>query len=467
MTQNPPLLRPDLAPKPRFAEPKRPRPGGTSQPTIGMVSLGCPKALVDSERILTRLRAEGYAISPDYQGADAVIVNTCGFLDSAKAESLEAIGEALAANGRVIVTGCLGANPEYITGAHPRVLAVTGPHQYEAVLDAVHAAVPASPDPFIDLLPASAVTLTPRHYSYLKIAEGCNHACKFCIIPDMRGKLQSRPAHAVMREAEKLVQAGVRELLVISQDTSAYGLDLRHATQKNHRAHIIDLARDLGSLGAWVRLHYVYPYPHVRELIPLMADGLILPYLDIPFQHADPGVLRRMARPAAAAKTLDEIANWRQVCPDITLRSTFIVGYPGETEAEFQVLLDWMEEAQLDRVGCFQYENVAGARSNALPDHVAGELKQERWDRFMEKAQAISGAKLAAKVGTVQQVIVDEVDGEGATCRTMADAPEIDGNLFIDAGYEGLAAGDIVEVTVEEAGEYDLWGRMPGRLIPA
>ena len=460
MTQNPPALRPDLAPKPTFPEAARPPSDRPGQPTIGMVSLGCPKALVDSERILTRLRAEGYAISPDYAGADAVIVNTCGFLDSAKAESLEAIGEALAANGRVIVTGCLGAEPEYITGAHPKVLAVTGPHQYEAVLDAVHKAVPARPDPFIDLLPASAVTLTPRHYSYLKIAEGCNHTCKFCIIPDMRGRLQSRPAFAVMREAEKLVQAGVKELLVISQDTSAYGVDIKHATDRGHRAHITDLARDLGSLGAWVRLHYVYPYPHVRNLIPLMADGLILPYLDIPFQHADPGVLRRMARPAAAARTLDEIAAWRDVCPDITLRSTFIVGYPGETEAEFQTLLDWMDEAQLDRVGCFQYENVAGARSNALPDHVAPEVKQDRWDRFMERAQAISEAKLAAKLGRVMDVIVDEVDSEGATCRTMADAPEIDGNLFIDDGFEELLPGDIVRVTVEEAGEYDLWGRL-------
>ena len=459
MSQNPPLpnlgLRPDLAPKLTLRD--TPRPG---QPTIGMVSLGCPKALVDSERILTRLRAEGYAISTDYKGADAVIVNTCGFLDSAKAESLEAIGEALAENGRVIVTGCLGAEPEYITGAHPKVLAVTGPHQYEAVLDAVHRAVPAKPDPFIDLLPASAVSLTPRHYSYLKISEGCNHKCKFCIIPDMRGLLQSRPAHAVLREAEKLVQSGVRELLVISQDTSAYGLDLKHATDRGHRAHITDLARDLGSLGAWVRLHYVYPYPHVRDLIPLMAEGLILPYLDIPFQHADPQVLKRMARPAAAAKTLDEIAAWRAICPEITLRSTFIVGYPGETEAEFQTLLDWMDEAQLDRVGCFQYEDVAGARSNALPDHVAPEIKQERWDRFMENAQAISEAKLAAKVGKVLDVIVDEVDADGATCRSMADAPEIDGNLFIDEGFEGLQTGAIVKVRVDEAGEYDLWGRL-------
>ena len=456
MTQNPPNIRPDLAPKARISE--TPRPG---QPTIGMVSLGCPKALVDSERILTRLRAEGYAISPDYAGADAVIVNTCGFLDSAKAESLDAIGEALKENGRVIVTGCLGAEPDYIRENHPQILAVTGPHQYEQVLDAVHAAVPPDPDPFVDLLPASGVSLTPRHYSYLKISEGCNHKCKFCIIPDMRGRLNSRPAHAVLREAERLVEAGVRELLVISQDTSAYGVDIKHAEAKGHRAHITDLARDLGSLGVWTRLHYVYPYPHVRQLIPLMAEGLILPYLDIPFQHADPGVLRRMARPAAAARTLDEIAAWRDVCPDITLRSTFIVGYPGETEAEFQVLLDWMDEAQLDRVGCFQYENVAGARSNALPDHVADEVKQDRWNRFMEKAQAISEAKLAAKVGSRLQVIVDEVDADAATCRTMADAPEIDGNLFIDEGFEGLSPGDIVEVEVDEAGEYDLWGRIP------
>ncbi len=461
MIQNPPNLRPDLA-RPRV--PDAPRPG---QPVIGMVSLGCPKALVDSERILTRLRAEGYAISSDYAGADAVIVNTCGFLDSAKAESLEAIGEALAQNGRVIVTGCLGADAEYITGAHPKVLAVTGPHQYEQVLDAVHKAVPPSPDPFVDLLPASGVTLTPRHYSYLKISEGCNHKCKFCIIPDMRGRLQSRPAHAVIREAERLVAAGVRELLVISQDTSAYGVDLKHAEERGHRAHLTDLARDLGRLGAWVRLHYVYPYPHVRNLIPLMAEGLVLPYLDIPFQHADPAVLRRMARPAAAAKTLDEIARWRADCPEIALRSTFIVGYPGETEAEFQVLLDWMDEAQLDRVGCFQYENVKGARANDLPDHVAPEVKQDRWDRFMAKAQAISEAKLAAKAGQRLEVIIDEVDAEGATARTKADAPEIDGNLFIDAGFEALAPGDIVTVEVDEAGEYDLWGRLVYSGLPS
>ncbi|GAB1362245.1 30S ribosomal protein S12 methylthiotransferase RimO [Rhodobacter sp.] len=450
MSQSPPILRPDLA---RATVPDTRREG---QPTIGMVSLGCPKALVDSERILTRLRAEGYAISPDYQGADAVIVNTCGFLDSARAESLDAIGEAISANGRVIVTGCLGAEPEYITGQHPKVLAVTGPHQYESVLDAVHPAVPPAPDPFIDLLPASGVSLTPRHYSYLKIAEGCDHKCKFCIIPDMRGGLTSRPAKAVLREAEKLVQAGVKELLVISQDTSAYGTDWKGREEK---FPILSLARDLGSLGAWVRMHYVYPYPHVRELIPAMAEGLILPYLDIPFQHAHPDTLRRMARPAAAARTLDEITAWRRDCPEIVLRSTFIVGYPGETEEEFQTLLDWMDEAQLDRVGAFRYENVKGARSNLLPDHVPEEVKEDRYNRFMEKAQAISEAKLAAKVGTRLEVIVDEVDEDGATCRTKADAPEIDGNLFIDEAFEGLAPGDIVTVEVDEAGEYDLWGR--------
>ena len=458
MSLNPPDLRPDRA-RPELPEAARP-----GQPRIGMVSLGCPKALVDSERILTRLRAEGYAISPDYAGAEAVIVNTCGFLDSAKAESLEAIGEALAENGKVIVTGCLGADEAYIRGTHPSVLAVTGPHQYEAVLDAVHAAVPPQPDPFVDLLPASGVRLTPRHYAYLKISEGCNHRCRFCIIPAMRGPLASRPAHAVLREAEKLVEAGVRELLVISQDTSAYGVDRRHDVHPwkggEVRSHITDLARELGRLGAWVRLHYVYPYPHVRDLIPLMADGLVLAYLDIPFQHAHPDVLKRMARPAASAKTLDEIARWRSICPDLALRSTFIVGYPGETEAEFACLLDWLDEAQLDRVGCFKYENVAGARSNALPDHVPDAVKEERWHRFMEKAQAISAARLEAKVGRRLPVIVDAVDEEGATCRTRADAPEIDGNLFIDEDFAGLAPGDIVEVEVEEASDYDLWGRL-------
>lgn len=461
MSPNPPNLRPDLS-RPRLTQEVR-----TDQPVVGMVSLGCPKALVDSERILTRLRAEGYGISPDYSGADAVIVNTCGFLDSAKAESLEAIGEALRENGRVIVTGCLGADPEYITGVHPKVLAVTGPHQYEQVLDAVHAAAPPSPDPFVDLLPETGVKLTPRHYSYLKISEGCNHKCKFCIIPDMRGRLASRPAHAIMREATSLVENGVRELLVISQDTSAYGVDRRYDTNTwrdiKFRSHIVDLSKELGQLGAWVRLHYVYPYPHVRDLVPVMADpdNGLLPYLDIPFQHAHPDTLKRMARPAASAKTLDEIAAWRSACPDITLRSTFIVGYPGETEDEFQTLLDWLVEAQLDRVGCFQYENVDGARSNALPDHVPEDVKQDRWDRFMQTAQAISVEKLAAKVGTRQDVIVDDIDEDGiATCRTKADAPEIDGCLFIDEATEGLSVGDIVTVEIEEAGDYDLWGRI-------
>ena len=463
MTANPPDLRPDLAPAPRFDAARRP-----GQPAIGMVSLGCPKALVDSERILTRLRAEGYAVSPDYEGADAVIVNTCGFLDSAKAESLDAIGEALKANGRVIVTGCLGAEPEFITGAHPKVLAVTGPHQYEQVLDAVHAAVPPDPDPFVDLLPASGVKLTPRHYAYLKISEGCNHACRFCIIPDMRGKLVSRPVHAVLREAERLAEAGVRELLVISQDTSAYGVDRKHDRHEwrgaEHRTHIQDLARGLKSLGLWTRLHYVYPYPHVDRLIPLMgteADpGGLLPYLDIPFQHSHPDVLKRMARPAASAKTLDRIAAWRAVNPDLTIRSTFIVGFPGETEDEFRHLLDWLEEARLDRVGCFKYENVAGARANDLPDHVPQEVKEERFARFMAVAQRISAETLAAKVGTRRHVIVDRVDDEGAVCRTLSDAPEIDGELFIDEGFEALTPGDIVTVEVDEASEYDLWGRL-------
>lgn len=458
MSQNPPELRPDLAPKMQIDSTSR-----KGQPQIGMVSLGCPKALVDSERILTRLRAEGYAISPEYTNADAVIVNTCGFLDSAKLESLEAIGEALSENGRVIVTGCLGVEEDYIRKNHPSVLAVTGPHQYEQVLDAVHKAVPPSPDPFIDLLPASGVSLTPRHYSYLKISEGCNHKCKFCIIPDMRGKLMSRPAHAIIREAEKLVDTGVKELLVISQDTSAYGLDIKHNTAYEHRAHITDLTKDLGTLGAWIRLHYVYPYPHVRNLIPFMADhsNNILPYLDIPFQHSHPDVLKRMARPAKSSNTLSEIAAWRDNCPDITLRSTFIVGYPGETETEFQHLLDWLDEAQLDRVGCFQYENVDGARSNILKNHIEPDVKQDRWERFMEKSQAISETKLAKKVGLNLDVIVDNIDEDGvATCRTKADAPEIDGNLFIDENTDKIKVGQIIQVKVDEASEYDLWGQI-------
>ena len=449
-----PKSRPDLANAKKISDTRY------GQPKVGLVSLGCPKALVDSERILTRLRAEGYSISSDYNDAEAVIVNTCGFLDSAKAESLEAIGEALEENGKVIVTGCLGAEPEYITGMHPSVLAITGPQQYEKVLDAVHKAVPPKPDPFVDLLPASNISLTPRHYSYLKISEGCNHKCKFCIIPNMRGKLNSRPPHAILKEAEKLVDNGVKELLIISQDTSAYGLDLKHAEIGGYRAHIVDLAKELGTLGAWVRLHYVYPYPHVRRLIPFMAEGNILPYLDIPFQHSHPDVLRRMSRPAASSKTLEEIKVWRKDCPELTIRSTFIVGYPGETDSEFQHLLDWLGEAQLDRVGCFQYENVKGAQSNLLPEQIPNEVKEERWKKFMEISQNISKAKLEKKIGKKLDVIVDSIEPDGATCRTMADAPEIDGNLFIDENFQNLSTGEIVQVVVDEASEYDLWGKL-------
>ncbi len=459
---NPPDLRPDRAAP--VLQPGARRPG---QPTIGMVSLGCPKALVDSERILTRLRAEGYAIAPDYAGADAVIVNTCGFLDSAKAESLEAIGEALSENGRVIVTGCLGADAERIRSAHPAVLAVTGPQQYEQVLDAVHDAVPPAPDPFVDLIPAGAVRLTPRHYAYLKISEGCDHKCRFCIIPSMRGGLSSRPAAAVLREAERLVESGVRELLVISQDTSAYGKDIGYAASAWRdgaaRAHITDLTRELGRLGAWVRLHYVYPYPHVDDLIPLMADGLALPYLDIPFQHASPSVLRAMRRPANEAKTLDRIASWRAICPDLAIRSTFIVGFPGETEADFRHLLDWLEAAQLDRVGAFQYEDVAGAAANALPGHVPPQIKAERHARFMEAAARISAARLQARVGTRCRVLIDEVDEDGAAGRSWAEAPEIDGEVFIDADFADLRPGDMVDVEIDEADAHDLWARRLGR----
>ena len=449
-----PKSRPDLANAKKISDTRY------GQPKVGLVSLGCPKALVDSERILTRLRAEGYSISSDYNDAEAVIVNTCGFLDSAKAESLEAIGEAIEENGKVIVTGCLGAEPEYITGMHPSVLAITGPQQYEKVLDAVHKAVPPKPDPFVDLLPASNISLTPRHYSYLKISEGCNHKCKFCIIPNMRGKLNSRPPHAILKEAEKLVENGVKELLIISQDTSAYGLDLKHEEIGGYRAHIVDLAKELGTLGAWVRLHYVYPYPHVRRLIPFMAEGNILPYLDIPFQHSHPDVLRRMSRPAASSKTLEEIKVWRKDCPELTIRSTFIVGYPGETDSEFQHLLDWLGEAQLDRVGCFQYEDVKGAQSNLLPEQIPNEVKEERWKKFMEISQNISKAKLEKKIGKKLDVIVDSIEPDGATCRTMADAPEIDGNLFIDENFQNLSTGDIVQVVIDEASEYDLWGKL-------
>ena len=441
--------------------PKTPKPGKGkgAAPTIGLVSLGCPKALVDSERIITRLRAEGYVLSPDYAGADAVVVNTCGFLNSAKEESLQAIGEALAENGRVIVTGCLGVEADRIRDQYPDVLAVTGPHQYEAVVKAVHDAVPRLHDPFVDLVPPQGVRLTPRHYAYLKISEGCNHACSFCIIPHMRGPLQSRSFADVMREAERLVAAGVQELLVISQDTSAYGLDLGYPKAewrgRAYETRFADLAGALGSLGVWVRLHYVYPYPHVDQVVPMMADGRVLPYLDIPFQHASPSVLKAMRRPAHQEKTLQRIARWREMCPDLAVRSTFIVGFPGETERDFTELLDWLTEARLARVGCFKYENVDGASANALAGHVPDEVKAERYARLMEHQQAISHAVLATRVGKTIEVMVDTVDDEGAIARSHWDAPEIDGNVFLDAGE--LEPGDRLMVTVEEASEYDLW----------
>ncbi|GAK46223.1 conserved protein [Tepidicaulis marinus] len=435
-----------------------------SAPKIGIVSLGCPKALVDSERILTRLRAEGYEVSPTYDGADAVIVNTCGFLDSAKAESLSAIGEALAENGRVIVTGCMGGDEASIRDTHPGVLAVTGPHQYEAVVAAVHEAVPPAPEPFIDLVPEQGIKLTPRHYAYLKISEGCNHRCSFCIIPSLRGDLMSRPAAHVLTEAERLAKAGVKELMVISQDTSAYGLDIGYAASswrgKERRAHITDLADALGELGIWVRMHYVYPYPHVDDLLPLMAEGKILPYLDIPFQHASPKVLKAMRRPANQEKVLHRIAKWREICPDLAIRSTFIVGFPGETEEDVDFLCDWLKEAELDRVGCFKYEPVEGAAANELEGAVPEEVKQARWERFMQTQQEISAKRLARKVGTMIDVIVDEVDGEGAIARSKADAPEIDGNVFLN-GDTDVKPGDIVQVRVEHADEYDLWAIRP------
>ena len=444
------------------------------QKRIGMVSLGCPKALVDSERILTKLRADGYAMSPDYEGADVVLVNTCGFLDSAKEESLSAIGEAIAENGRVIVTGCMGNEADLIRAKFPEVLAVTGAHQYEAVVEAVHQAAPPTQGPFIDLIPQMDVKLTPRHYSYLKISEGCNHACSFCIIPSLRGKLASRRIDAVLREAEKLVAAGTRELLVISQDTSAYGVDVRHEERmwKDHpvRTHMTDLARELGGLrcadgtSPWVRLHYVYPYPHVDAVIPLMAEGLITPYLDIPFQHAAPSVLKAMKRPANEAKVLERLKSWREVCPDIAIRSSFVVGFPGETEADFQYLLNWLDEAQLDRVGAFRFEPVEGATANSLPGAVPEEVKEERFARIMAKTEAISAAKLQAKVGRLLPVIIDEVgepdeDGDcGATGRSQADAPEIDGAVFLRDAPQGLQPGAIVQVRIEDADAHDLFG---------
>jgi len=437
-------------------------------PKVGFVSLGCPKALVDSERILSQLKAEGYETAADYAGADVVVVNTCGFLDSARAESLDAIGEALAENGRVIVTGCLGAEPETIRAAHPNVIAITGPHQYEAVVTAVHEAIAPPHDPFVDLVPAQGVKLTPRHYAYLKISEGCNHRCSFCIIPRLRGDLVSRPASDVLGEAERLVRAGVRELLVISQDTSAYGVDVKYAESqwRGHSvaARITDLSAALGELGVWVRLHYVYPYPHVDELIPLMAEGKILPYLDVPFQHASPKILKAMKRPAAEAKTLQRIRAWREIVPELTIRSTFIVGFPGETEQDFQMLLDWLEEAELDRVGCFRYEPVQNAAANALPNAVPEEVKEERWHRFMAAQQAISARRLQTRVGRDVQVIVDELDGEQALGRSMADAPEIDGRVYLPAGKgaKRLKAGSIVTARVTNADEYDLWAEPVG-----
>jgi len=443
------------------------------QRRVGMVSLGCPKALVDSERILTKLRADGYAMSADYAGADVVLVNTCGFLDSAKEESLSAIGEAIAENGRVIVTGCMGNEAEVIRAKFPDVLAVTGAHQYEAVVEAVHEAAPPTQGPFVDLVPGE-VKLTPRHYSYLKISEGCNHACSFCIIPSLRGKLASRRIDAVLREAEKLVAAGTKELLVISQDTSAYGVDVRHEERqwkgRAVRTHMTDLARELGQLRTpdgetpWVRLHYVYPYPHVDAVIPLMAEGLLTPYLDIPFQHASPNVLRAMKRPANEAKVLERLRSWREICPDIAIRSSFVVGFPGETEADFEYLLDWLDEAQLDRVGAFRFEPVEGASANDLPGAVPEEVKEERYARIMEKTEGISAAKLAAKVGRRIRVIVDEVgepdeDGDiGATARSQADAPEIDGAVYLRNVPAALKAGDFAEVLVEDADAHDLYG---------
>ena len=438
-------------------------------PQVSFVSLGCPKALVDSERIITRLRAEGYELTREHKGADLVVVNTCGFLDIAQAESLDAIGQALAENGKVIVTGCMGAEPEKITDKFPNVLAVTGPQQYESVVAAVHKAAPPKHDPFVDLVPPEGIKLTPRHYAYLKISEGCNNRCTFCIIPKLRGDLVSRPAADVLREAERLVAAGVKELLVISQDTSAYGVDIKYAASKwkdrEVRAKFLDLSRELGTLGAWVRLHYVYPYPHVDDVIPLMADGQknggVLPYLDIPFQHAAPGVLKRMKRPAAQAKTLDRIARWREICPDLTLRSTFIVGFPGETDEDFETLLDWLDEAALDRVGCFRYEPVEGATANDLAEAVPKEVTEERWHRFMQRQQAISKKRLKRKVGTRQQVIIDEVGPTVAKGRTKGDAPEIDGSVYV-ASRRPLRVGEIATVKIERADEYDLHGTVTG-----
>jgi len=434
-----------------------------SQPKVGIVSLGCPKALVDSERIITRLRAEGYQIAPDYKGADLVLVNTCGFLDSARDESLEAIGEALNENGKVIVTGCLGAEANVITERHPGVLAVTGPHQYEQVMDAVHTHLPAPDHPFVSLVPESGVRLTPRHYAYLKISEGCNNRCSFCIIPSLRGDLVSRRIDAVLREAEQLVKAGVKELLVISQDTSAYGLDVKYAPytwrEKERQTRFRDLCEGLSELGVWTRLHYVYPYPHVDDVMPMMADGRILPYLDIPFQHSSPNVLKAMRRPANIDKTADRIAKWRSEVPELVLRSSFIVGFPGETEEDFEHLLGWLKEAKIERAGCFKYENVTGAASAALPGHVPEEVKEERWHRFMAVQTEIANARAQAQIGKTIDVIIDKVDEDGAVGRSKADAPEIDGSVFIEDAT-GLAPGDIVRAAVHAGEQVDLWAEV-------
>lgn len=425
------------------------------------MSLGCPKALVDSERIITKLRSEGYLVSPTYDDADVVVVNTCGFLDSAKAESLEAIGEAMAQNGKVVVTGCMGAEEATIRASYPDVLAVTGPHQYEQVVSAVHEAAPPLHDPFLDLVPEQGLKLTPRHYAYLKISEGCNNRCSFCIIPHLRGDLVSRPAGDVMREAERLVKAGVKELLIISQDTSAYGLDIKYAESawrdRQLKAKFFDLSQALGELGAWVRLHYVYPYPHVDDVIPLMAEGKLLPYLDIPFQHASPPLLKAMRRPAHQEKTADRIAKWRQECPDLAIRSTFIVGFPGETDEDFEFLLDWLRETRLNRVGCFIYEPVGGAKANDLPGAVPKRIAQERWQRFMETSREISQNLLKEKIGRTIDVIIDEVDEDGAIGRSQWDAPEIDGSVFVN-GASNLNQGDIVPVEITHADAYDMWG---------
>jgi ribosomal protein S12 methylthiotransferase len=434
-------------------------------PRIGFISLGCPKALVDSEHILTKLRAEGYDLVPKYQDADLVVVNTCGFIDAAVEESLDAIGEAIAENGKVIVTGCLGSREQEIRARHPQVLAVSGAHAYEEVIGAIHEHLPPLHDPFLDLVPPEGIKLTPRHYAYLKISEGCNHRCSFCIIPSLRGDLVSRPVGEVMEEAERLAKAGVKELLVVSQDTSAYGVDLKYRTGfwggRPLKTRFYDLAKALGELGIWVRLHYVYPYPHVDEVLPLMAESKILPYLDVPFQHATPRILKAMKRPGDIDHTLERIRRWREICPGLTLRSTFIVGFPGETDEDFEDLLDFLDQAQLDRVGCFAYSPVEGAAANALPDPVPEELKQERLARFMEFQEGISADRLAARVGGREQVLVDEVVEEGAVARTRGDAPEIDGQVFID-GATHLQVGQWVDVIIEESDEHDLWAHLPG-----